>query len=148
MTTYAENQTTTAGRSLFAALGIGVSIVLTALGTFWDVTGNDDHEQSDSLMQYLPVVAVILVVAALVFGLAVRTEPDKAPGTRAIVLAVVGVLSLVVFWAGLPAVLAAGSAACALAARGPDGSVTALGKTSLAISAVTLVLAVAAAFYG
>jgi hypothetical protein len=149
MTTYAENRSTTAtSRPLFAALGIGVSLVLTAMGTFWDMTGNDGSEASDNLAYYLPVVGIILVAAALVFGLGVRTEADKAPGTRAIVMAVLGFVSLAVFWAGLPAVLAAGSATCALAARRTDGRLTPVALASLGIASATVVAAVILAVIG
>ena len=149
MTTYAENSsTTTSSRPLFAALGIGVAIVLTAVGTFWDLTGNENGAPSDTLAEYLPVVGMILVAAALVFGLGVRTEPDKAPGTRAVVLAVLGVLSLVVFWAGAPAVLASGAACCAFAAASSDGRLTTGAMVSLGLAAVTVALAVAVAIVG
>ena len=147
MTTYTENRTTdtSTNRPLFAALGVGVAIVLTALGTFWDLTGNEP-DSTQGWEEFLPVIGVILVAAAIVFGLAVRPGPQA--GTRAIVLAVLSVLSLVVFWSGLPAVLAAGSVANAVAARGSDGALTSLAKASIGISAVALALAVAAAIAG
>jgi len=119
--------------------------VLTALGTFWDLTGNEP-DSAQGWEEFLPVIGVILVAAAIVFGLAVRPGPQA--GTRAIVLAVLSVLSLVVFWSGLPAVLAAGSVANAVAARGSDGALTGLAKASIGISAVALALAVAAAIAG
>lgn len=145
MATYAENDTrttTTPGWPLFAALGAGAALVLTALGTFWDITGNDTAGR-DSVGNYLPVVAIVLVATAVVFGLVVRTASASSAGVRALVLAGAGLLSVVVFWTGLPAVLASGAAACALVARDSMKA-----KAALAIALVTLGLAVYAAIGG
>jgi hypothetical protein len=143
MTTYAETDRRTASWPLFAALGAGTALVLTAVGTFWDVTGNDTGD-GYSITDYLPVVAVVAVATAVVFGLVVRTASPASAGTRSLILAVIAFLSLVVFWSGLPAVLAFGAVALALKADGLP--VTA--KISLGISAVTLALAVWAAIAG
>lgn len=145
MTAYAENRTTTPGWPMFAALGAGTALVLAAVGTFWDLTGNDSGGGT-SMREYLIVAAIILVATALVFGLVVRTASESSGGTRALVLAVVGVLSLVVFWSGLPPVLAFGSIGCAMQARAGSFPITA--KVALGLSAVTLVLAVAGAIAG
>ena len=144
MTTYAETENrTSTSWPLFAALGAGTALVLTAVGSFWDVTGNDTTDGS-SAAEFLPVVAVVLVATALVFGLVVRTAPPSSAGTRAMILAVIGFLSLVVFWSGLPAVLAFGAVSLALKAdRMPVPA-----KVALGISAVTLALAVWAAIAG
>lgn len=147
MTTYADQATTrSTSWPLFAALGAGTALVLTAVGTFWDVTGNDTGER-DSLTSYLPVVAVVLVATALVFGLVVRTASPSSAGTRSVVLAVIGFLSLVVFWSGLPPVLAFGAAALAFRSARADG-LPMTAKIALGISALTLALAVLAAVAG
>ena len=144
MTTYAENTSrTSAGWPMFAALGAGVALVLAAVGTFWDATGNDTASQG--MKEYLPVVAIVVVATALVFGLVVRTAGQGNAGRRALILAVLGVLSLVVFWSGLPPVLALGAIGCAMAT--PGGPSTA-GKVSIGLGGVTLVLAVVAAVMG
>jgi hypothetical protein len=132
---------------LLAALGIAASAVLTAVGTFWDITGNepsDNHSASD----YWPVLAIIAVTAAIVFGLVVRGAERGNPGRRSAVLGVVGVLSVAVFWAGLPMVLAAGSFACALADKDRRGSFGGGSKAGLALSALVTAGAVSAAIAG
>jgi hypothetical protein len=145
MTTYAENdrRPATASWPLYAALGAGTAFVLTALGTFWDLTGNDTRD-GDALTEYLQVAVVIVVATAVVFGLVVRTAPPATAGRRAVVLAVLGFLTLVAFWSGLPPVLASG--AVALALKVPGMPTTA--KVALGLSVVTLVLAVALAVAG
>jgi hypothetical protein len=140
MTTYTETETRSTSWPMFAAIGTGISLVLTALGTLADLSGNDTT--NGSLAEYLAVAGITVVAAAIVFGLVVRTTQPENAGLRAIVLAVAGLLSLVVFWTGLPAVLAAGSVSCAMAARG------AAAKTAIAVSAVTVALAVVAAIAG
>ena len=146
-TTYTDQPSTGSSRSLFAALGIGIALVLTAIGTFWDVTGNDTNDEG--LGAWLVVVGIVVVAAAIVFGLVVRPEAAGA-GTRAVVLGVLAVLTVVVASLGLPAVLAAGAAACALGsgARRADGAISGAGKAALALSAVALAGAVVFAFVG
>ena len=143
--TYAEQRSTTSW-PMYAALGAGVSLVLAAIGTFWDVNGNDSG--SGSLADYLPVVAIIVVATALVFGLVVRSATSENAGRRGLILAIVGLVTIVGFWTGLPPVLAFGAIACGLAARPAGGDISGTGKASLGIAAVTLVLAVAAAIFG
>jgi FtsH-binding integral membrane protein len=127
---------------MFAALGAGISLVLTAVGVFWDITGNDTSDQGAS--DYLFSVAVIVVATGLVFGLVARTA-DASNGTRrALVLAVLSLPSLMLFWAGLPVVVAAGAVSCATTAglRGTGA------KVAVGIAALTTVLAVVAAIAG
>ena len=145
---YHATETRAAGSwPLYAALGAGVSVVLTAVGTFWNITGNESPDY-DFVSEYLPVAGIIVVATALVFGLVVRGAEGRGAGIRALVLAILSFLSLAVFWAGLPAVLAFGAVACALAARGGSGGLAVPAKVGLAISAVTLALAVTLAIVG
>jgi hypothetical protein len=142
MTTYAQpTRSAQATWPLLAALGAGTSLVLAALGTFWDLTGNGSTDMG--MAEYLPVVGIVLVATAVVFGLVVRGAEGKGAGTRAIVLAVLSFLSLAVFWTGLPAVLAAGAVACATAAHTSMAT-----KVALAISALTVAGAIALAIVG
>jgi len=73
--------------------------------------------------ELLLLVAFAVVGAAVVFAIVVdrglRREPKRTAVRSLIVavVAVVGVVSLVVFWAGQPAILAAGAAVLALNAR-------------------------------
>src|SRR3954463_8689203 len=103
---------------LFAVLGTGIALVLTAVGTFWDVTGNEPGAEDHSLVgEYLTVIAIIAVTTAVLYAFVVRSAPTGNAGRRSLVLAVLGVLSIVVFWAGLPTVFALAAGACALSAR-------------------------------
>ena len=82
MTTYTEKQTSTSAWPTFAVAGAGVSTVLCAVGTFWDLTNNESGEP-DGLAAFLPIVAVIAIATALVFGLVVRTARPENSGRRA-----------------------------------------------------------------
>lgn len=130
---------------MLAAAGVGLATVLVAIGTFWDLTGNDASESSGQGMpEFLVTVGILLVGAAIVFGLVARTASASNGGRRGLILAVLGLLSLVVFWTGLPCVFAAGAASCALVAS-PRGAAA---KVALGIAGVTTALAVAAAIIG
>lgn len=101
---------------LFAALSTGVAVVLTAIGTFWSPLANYEATRTmDDLVSWLVVVAITLVGAGIVFGLVVRTAPARGGRVRTAVLAVLAVLSLAVFWTGLPVIFAGGAVCCALA---------------------------------
>jgi hypothetical protein len=122
----------------FAAAGVGAALVLTAVGTFWDLTGNDTGP-ADDLVDFLPVIGVVLVAAAITFAVVTH----KPTATTSLVLGILAVLTVVVAWTGLPCVLAAGSAATALAqpSRGPA-------RVGLALSALAVVGAVLFAVAG
>lgn len=146
-TTTTEMMTTGPSRTpLLAALGIGASAVLTAVGTFWSPLNDADAEHS--IGEYLVVVGMAAVCAAIVFGLVVRTADRGNAGRRAVILGVVGFLSLAAFWAGFPAVIATGGLACALAQRGRAGTFSAGSKAGLALSSLTLAAAVWLAIAG
>jgi hypothetical protein len=148
MSTYTEKVNRTATWPMFAMVGASTAVVLTAVGTFWDLTDNQESGSNDGIGGYLGLVGFIVVATAIVFGLVVRTAAGSGAGTRALVLAIIGLLSTAVFWSGLPAVLAAGSVACALVAREELGRTPGTAKTALGISAVTIALAVYAAIAG
>jgi hypothetical protein len=139
MTTHTIDTGTRAGWPMYAALGAGVSVVLTALGTFWDFNGNDTG-QNDGIGSYLIVVGLILVAVAVVFAVVAR----GASATKALVLGILSLLTIPVFWAGLPVVLAAGSAACAFGLP----TLGAKAKVGVGLSAVATVLATVLAFVG
>lgn len=139
--------TDSARTPLLAALAVAVACLLAAVGTFTDPTGNSpeaDHTVGD----YLVVVGIVLVAAAVVFGLVVRTADRGNAARRAVVLGVLAVLSLAVFWAGLPPVLAIGAIACALAARDSDGRFSGGATAGLALGGLALVGAVVLAVFG
>jgi hypothetical protein len=92
--------------NLLAALGVALAAALAAWGTF----GEDDYSAGD----YLIVLAIILVAAAIVFGVVVRRWPDAR---TAVILGVLAVLTVGIFWTGLPPVFAAGAIALGLRQR-------------------------------
>ena len=110
-----------------ALVSVAVAAGLAAWGTFGD--SGDDH-----LGEFLVVCAIIGVGALVVFGWAVPRFADSgAAAWTALVLAVLGFLSVAVFWSGLPPIFAAGGALLGWAARG-----RALAKAAIVIGALAL----------
>jgi predicted membrane protein len=128
---------------LLAGLAIGVAAVLTAIGTFYD-----NEETGHTLSEWLIVLGIIAVGAAVVFGLVVRTAPTGDPARRSLVLAVVALVSGLVFWTGLPVVLAVGAIACALVARDVRGRFDTIPAVAVALSALVIVAVAVLAFTG
>lgn len=133
------NKSRNGGWPMVAALGIGLALVLTAVGTFWDLTGNDSGPK-DSAGDYLPVAAIIAVAALVVFAIETRFTSTRS----SLVFGVLAVLTVPVAWSGLPAVLAAGSVAAALGA--PERSTA--GYVGIGLSTLALVGAIAFAIAG
>jgi hypothetical protein len=144
MTTYASTQPVpaTSRRPLAAVLGAGAALVLTAVGTFKDASG------SQGWREYGITAAVVLVVTALVFWFVVRTANASNAGVRSLVLGIVAVLSLVLFWLGLPPVLAAAAIACALVRREQGARLGAAATTGTALGVAVLVVDVVASIVG
>ena len=81
---------------------VALAIVLAAIGTFAE-TGDADTRG------FLVICAVITVAAVAVFGFVVpRGLRRESAGVSALVLSVLGLLTVAVFWSGLPPILAAG----------------------------------------
>src|SRR5262245_59293414 len=79
-----------------AAAAFVISAALAAWGTF---SGDDSH----AMRQYLVVLLIIAVATAIVFGFVLPRSVDGANAARtALILSVLGLLSIVGFWAGLP----------------------------------------------
>jgi hypothetical protein len=146
MTTTTAETTAPSRTPLLAAFGIAASAVLTAIGTFWDVNGNDrgDHNASD----WYVCLGIIAVAAALVYGLVVRTAATGNPGRRALILGIVAVPSVVVFWSGIPMVLVSAAVACALLEKDKVGSYGTGSKVAFVLSALATAGAVTLAFTG
>src|SRR5918996_1606744 len=125
-------------RELFAVASLVVSAALTAIGTF---AGDED----DAFWTWLAVVAIAVVAVAVLFWFVVpRVE---SLGLAALVLAVIGAATIVVFWSGLPVPFAGAAALLGLTAR--DRRLGAgLGTIALAIAALTVAAAVVLAFTG
>ena len=62
---------------ILAVAGVAASAVLTAIGTFGDITGND-HHQGSQVGAYLASVGIAVVGAALVFR-----QDQREPGRGA-----------------------------------------------------------------
>lgn len=95
-----------------------LALALVVYGTYGDA------QASDSQKSGMPfVLALVVVAGVIVFGvlapLAVRAaESGRAAGPRwAVTLSVVAILSLVVFWSGLPLLLGGAGALAARAGR-------------------------------
>ena len=149
-TTIDTHAGTTTGASrapLLAALGLAASAVLTAIGTFLGENTSGD-ESRDDVSTWLTCVGIAAVAAALVFGLVVRTAAHGHAGRRALITGILAVLSVAVFWAGLPMVLAAGALACALVDRDEQGSLGGAAGVGVALGGVAAAAAVVLAFVG
>lgn len=135
---------------VFAALGAAVASILTAIGTFVDVFGPKEERSNgmEEFYSWLVAVGIIAVATALIFGLAVRTARRGNPSTRALVMALLAVPTVIVAWSGLPPVLAAGATACALAARESRGRFSGQDKVSLALVVVAMAGAITFALAG
>ena len=84
---------------------IALATVLAALGTF------GDSSQDNKARDFLVLCAVIAVAAAVVFGWVVPRGLEKeAAGAAALTLSILGLVSVLAFWSGLPPILAAGGA--------------------------------------
>jgi hypothetical protein len=120
---------------------IALAVVLAAIGTYADRSDSDHH----ATREFLIVCAIIAVASALVFGWIVPRMLARASlGTPALVLAVLGFVTVLVFWSGLPPVLAAGGGLLGWAGRtarlGAGRCRVAMAIAALAVMADVLVL--------
>ena len=114
----------------FAVAGlVGAAIIIVAGNT------NVDHSTGENggLVPALVTGAMCLVLAAVLFA---GVLPRYSGRSLQIVLAVLSVLSLVVFWSGAPAVLGAAAAA---ASRRPSGSFGVAGWVGIAAAVLAVV---------
>jgi hypothetical protein len=121
----------------FALASFALSAVLTAVGTF---RGDDDH----AWRSWLIVLAISAVAAAIVFWGVVPRIGDLDRG--ALILAIIGAITIIFFWLGVPVVVAGGAVLLALEAR--DRAATGLSTAALAIAGLTVIAAVVLAFAG
>jgi len=86
-----------------ALSAVATAALLAAWGTF----GQETH----ATREYLVVLALVGVAAVAVFGWAVpRALRSATIGRTAVVLGVLGVVTVLVFWSGLPPIFASGAA--------------------------------------
>ena len=106
-----------------------VSVAFAAALAGWEAFAPHGHpagEQKatgheDSMLEYLIVLGIIGVAAIVVFGLVVRRGLRKESAAwTALVLSVLGVLTVAAFWSGLPPVLAGGGILLGWARRTPS----------------------------
>ena len=119
-----------------AAATVGGAVALNALGIFGDATEGAER----STGEFWIITALILVAAALVFGIVVRRfGGTPRAGTAGLVLAVLGVLLVVpAFWSGLPVVLGSGGLMLGLGER-RDAGATGRGCAAIVIGALAVV---------
>ncbi|HSI97814.1 MAG TPA: hypothetical protein VK926_05585 [Gaiellaceae bacterium] len=95
-----------------ATFAVVLAAVLSAWGTF------GDHFHASSIREYAIILGVIAVAAALVFGWVVpRGLRKESAGRTAVMLSVLGFLTIAIFWSGLPPVLAVGGIVLGWAGR-------------------------------
>lgn len=115
-----------------AIIAIAVATALAAVGTY---ASNDEQ----GTKEFLVVCAIIAVAAAVVFGLIVpRGLEREAAGATALTLSILGLLTVLAFWAGLTPILAGGGALLGWAGRDADRG-RGMCRAAIGIGALALV---------
>jgi hypothetical protein len=118
-----------------AAASVALAIVLVAIGAY--------RVDEDDTGYFLVASAITIVVAVVLFwGIVPRIS---RPGLGGLIIGILAVVSLVVFWLGLPSPLAGAAAVLGFAAR-DSGLEAGKGTAALALAAVAVVAAVVLAF--
>ena len=147
MTTHTPTRPPTVAPMAFAIGGAAASLALTAYGAF-----KDDNQAGDVPGYVFIDGPIILITTAIVFGLVVprvlRSTDPETPARAALVLALVGLATNVVFYLGLTAVLTAAALCTALASRQRAGRWTGVAGVAVALSVVTLIAALVLSILG
>ena len=115
-----------------AVAAIAIATTLAAVGTY---SGNEEQ----GTKEFLVVCAIIAVAAAVVFGLIVpRGLQREAAGATALTLSILGLLTVLAFWAGLTPILAGGGALLGWAGRDADRG-RGMSRSAVVIGALALV---------
>ena len=132
-----------------------VALVVMLVGTYVRTPLNGDTWDVSADRHGLGVLPLLVAFAALgsavVFGVVVRraaARPVERTGPRALLLAVLGAATIVVFWTGLPVVLAAGAAVLARSSHARTGRWSPPAVTAAVLAGVTLLMAGRLAFVG
>jgi hypothetical protein len=153
-------QTRTVTRPLLGptfAAGTAATVLSVAgmyLDTPWKGQGNKEWAVSadhGGLVELVLTLGFVAAGLAVVFGVVVTRglhRPAEAEARRSLVLAVTGVLSVVVFWTGLPIILAIGALVLANDARARLGRIPATASIAIALATLTAVAAVQLALVG
>jgi hypothetical protein len=124
-------------RTGIAAASVALAIALLAVGAY---SGDDDDTG-----YFLIASAIAIAVAVVLFwGIIPRI---RRPGLGGLIIGILAVVSLVVFWLGLPSPFAGAAAVLGLAAR-ESGSEAGKGNAALALAAIAIVAAVVLALIG
>jgi hypothetical protein len=136
-----------------ACAGLALTLVGTYVSTPWrspgpGTWGLDTGDRS--VGELLLLIGFAAIGATAVFGVVARTlHGDAAAEAKySLGLAVIAVLSIAVFWTGLPVILAAGAAVLALAARRRHEGRCRMTGIALGLSALVCILATFIAFTG
>ncbi|MGY1693812.1 MULTISPECIES: hypothetical protein [unclassified Geodermatophilus] len=138
--------------------GAGIALACTLVGQYvetpWKRSGDGEWSVAFSgnggwgaLAFLVACTGVATVVVGLVAARA-RTVAPARTAVRALVLAVLGAVSIGVFWTGLPAVLAGGATGLAVDARRRLGRMPAPAAVALTLAVLTVACAVWLAFAG
>ncbi|SFP60201.1 hypothetical protein SAMN05660464_3639 [Geodermatophilus dictyosporus] len=137
--------------------GAGVALACTFVGQYVDTPWRSGPSEWGvdfaggggwgALALLVAFVAVGLAVVALVSARA-RAVPPERTARRALVLAVLGAVTVLVFWTGLPAVLAGGAVGLALDSKRRLGRLPAPAAAGVAVAVLTVAAAVWLAFTG
>ena len=136
-----------------AVVALGCALVGAFVDTPWKSGAGDwgvDASGSGGwggLALLVAIVAVGTVLVGLATGRA-RALDSGRTARRALVLAVLGVVSIAVFWTGLPPVLAGGAAGLALDSRRRLGRLPVTGAVALGLAVLIAAGAVYLAFAG
>ena len=134
-------------------LAVATAVLIFAALAFGYLSNDDDSE--GDVVGWLIVGAVASVIAALLlmrFVPATESDPDGAnkPARRALILSLLAVVTIVIFWTGLP--FALGVPALVLAATGraraPQEGHGGQATAAAALAAFAIVLAVVACIIG
>jgi hypothetical protein len=118
-----------------APVAIGSIALATALAAVGTWAGGDEQ----GTKEFLVVCATIAVAAAIVFGLVVpRGLQREAAGATALTLSILGLVTVAVFWSGLPPILAGGGALLGWAGRRADRG-RGMCRAAIGIGALALV---------
>lgn len=127
--------TITRGMDERTAGGLAVLLALTAMAF---ANFNIDPGENGGPAEFAVTAVVVLLVAALVFGRVLRTT--TSPGKVALWLLVAAVVTVPVFWSGLPVVLGAGALVAGLRAGGAGGAIAATLGAVLALACAALLI--------
>ena len=124
-------------RTEIAAASVVLAVVLLAIGAY----GGDDDDTG-----YFIVASLIALVTAAVLHWVVLPRIGR-PGLGALIIAILAVVSIVVFWLGFPTVLAGGAVVLALVAR-REGAEPGKASAALALAALAVIAHIVLAIVG